>query len=58
MNSRECKTYLVIGCKRDAGTTWEPIHMHGTEVPVCWFHFRRRLLWYRGAVYDHTEEAE
>jgi hypothetical protein len=58
MNIRECKTCLVIGCHRDAEIMWEPIHKHGTEVPVCWFHFRRRLWWYRGAIYDHTEETE
>jgi hypothetical protein len=34
------------------------MHRHGAEVPVCWFHFQRRLWWYWGAVYDHSKEAE
>jgi hypothetical protein len=58
MNIRECKTCLVIGCHRDAETTREPIHKHGTEVPVCWHHFRKRLWWYRGWIFCRDEEAE
>ncbi len=41
---RLSKKCLVIGCKREAETTWEPLmNLHGAEVPVCWHHFGLRL---------------
>ena len=48
----------VRGCKRVAETTWEPGMgtKYGMTVPVCWFHFRRKLWWYKGMIFDRTEE--
>jgi hypothetical protein len=58
MDIRESKTCLVIGCKHEAETTWEPLmHSYGHEVPVCWHHYKLRL-WYRGCVFCRDEEAE
>jgi hypothetical protein len=49
----------VIGCKRVAETTWEPLmHLHGAEVPVCLHHYKLRLWWYRGWVFCRDEESE
>jgi hypothetical protein len=48
----------VLGCNRDAEIMWEPLmNKHGAEVPVCMFHFRRKLCWYRGTIFDHTEDG-
>jgi len=57
MNIRECKTCLVINCKRPAERLWQPDMSGKPEVPVSLHHFFcRKLWWYKGAIYDHTEE--
>jgi hypothetical protein len=49
----------VRGCKRDADVLWEPLmNLHGAEVPVCLHHFRHRLWWYRGWIFDRDEEED
>ena len=41
MNIADFKTCLVVGCKRSAKTTWEPLmHLHRAEVPVRRYHFK------------------
>ena len=48
----------VVGCKRDADAAWEPgMGRHGTTVPVCEFHYWRKLWWYKGVIFDHTEDG-
>ena len=58
MTLASCKRCLVIGCKRPSEEMWVPMMAGKPEIPVCRFHFRRKLWWYKGAIYDHTEEAE
>lgn len=48
----------VVGCKRAHDMMWEPLmNKHGVEVPVCLFHFKRKLWWYCGQVFDHSEDG-
>jgi hypothetical protein len=46
----------VVGCKRPAETWWVPMMFGKPSIPVCNFHDGRKLWWYKGAIYDHTEE--
>jgi hypothetical protein len=52
MNAKDhCR---VRGCTRDAETKWSL--MDGKpEVPLCWYHFKRRLWWYKGQIFDLDE---
>jgi hypothetical protein len=56
MNIGECKTCLVIGCKRVAETTWEPDMRPGVKIPVCERHYRKNLWWYKGWIFCRDEE--
>jgi len=40
----------VVGCRRIADTYWTPMMAGRPDVPVCRFHLRSNLWWYRGAV--------
>jgi hypothetical protein len=46
----------VIGCHRPTWSMWETMK-HGLYVPVCQFHYSRKLWWFKGGLYDHTEEV-
>ena len=35
---------------------WMPMMSGKPDIPVCGFHYRRRLWWYRGWVFDRDEE--
>ena len=58
MNLSDCKTCLVMKCKRPAEKLWWTDMCHGHEIPVCAFHYSRRLWWYRGCIFDRDEEPE
>jgi hypothetical protein len=47
----------VSGCKRPAERDWEvPLCVrHGQTLPVCGYHSRRDLWFYRGRLYDSKE---
>jgi hypothetical protein len=53
-----CKRCLVIGCKRPSEVMWTPWMAGKPDIPVCSFHFRRTLWWYKGTIYDHTEDGQ
>ena len=52
MNTRP-EHCCVRGCKRDAETTWE--NFKRQQIPVCLYHSRRRLWFYRGWTFDRDE---
>jgi hypothetical protein len=55
MNTPLGNKCLVLNCKRDADRMWQP-DMHGKpEVPVCEHHYRRKLWWYKGWIFDKEE---
>jgi hypothetical protein len=54
----DSKTCLVYRCKRPVERLWWTDMAGGHELPVCSFHYWRRLWWYRGCVFDRDEEAE
>ncbi len=54
-NPRYC---CVFRCKHDAEATWWTDMAGGHELPVCLYHKRRRLWWYRGLITDRDGEAE
>lgn len=56
MNTRP-ELCRVIGCKRPSETTWWTDMGRGHDIPVCLFHARRRLWWYRGWIFDRDEEG-
>jgi hypothetical protein len=53
IHSRKC---LVLNCKRVAETTWEPDMRSGILIPVCLFHYSRKLWWYKGTIFCRDEE--
>jgi hypothetical protein len=55
--NKTCVVFCTDGtrCKRPTHGMWETMK-HGIFVPVCKFHYLRKLWWYKGAIYDHTEE--
>ena len=56
MKPETCRVYR---CKNPAEIRWEPgMGKHGLTVPVCWYHFKRRLWWFKGWVYDRDEERQ
>jgi hypothetical protein len=53
----ESKYCAVMGCKAEPGGTVQ-LMAGKPYVPVCDYHLRRRLWWYRGWIFDRDEEAE
>jgi hypothetical protein len=50
----------VRGCKREAAHEWESWMSTPDKrrvAPVCDFHYRRRLWWYKGWIFDRDEEG-
>jgi hypothetical protein len=56
MKLADSKTCLVIGCKRPSEKLWWTDMCHRHEIPVCGYHYSRRLWRYRGWVFDRDEE--
>jgi hypothetical protein len=58
MNTPQSKWCLVHGCKRPFAKMWMT-DMHGKpDIPVCAYHFGRRLWWYKGWIFCRDEEPQ